>query len=62
MHNPSHRTAALLRVIAAPILAGMWLAHKARQQAEISGTYQAARNLRKQGAPIEVALALLAHR
>ena len=40
--------------------AGEWLANKARrQQAEI-GTYQAARNLKKQGVPLLLALDILA--
>lgn len=34
--------------------------HKYRRQAREVGTQQAARNLRKQGVPIEVALLLLA--
>lgn len=40
-------------------IAGMWIVAKARQQARDQGTQQAARNLRKQGAPIEHALAIL---
>jgi ribosomal protein S11 len=40
-------------------LAGMFLVSKARQQAAEYGTQQAARNLRKQGMPIETALAIL---
>lgn len=39
---------------------GYWLMHKARkQQAEI-GTFQAARNLKKQGVPLDYALDILA--
>jgi hypothetical protein len=37
----------------------MWLVSKARQQARDHGTYAAARNLRKQGCSINVALAIL---
>lgn len=40
-------------------IAGRWLVRKARLQAAEQGTYQAARNLRKQGAPLNVALAIL---
>ena len=39
--------------------AGFWLAHKARRNADDVGTFQAARNLRKQGVPLNLALALL---
>ena len=42
--------------------AGLWLACKARRNAEEVGTFQAARNLRKQGVPLNLALALLARR
>jgi hypothetical protein len=62
MHYPSNKVRALLRIGTGPMLAGFWLASKARRQAAVSGVQQAARNLRKQGAPIEVALALLARR
>lgn len=41
---------------------GRWLADKVRRQAAEVGVQQAARNLRKQGAPLEVALALLVWR
>ena len=44
------------------LAAGTWLQSKAQQQQFTSGTFQAARNLRKQGAPLEVALALLVGR
>ena len=39
--------------------AGAWLYVKARRQAREQGVQQAAKNLRKQGAPIELALQLL---
>jgi hypothetical protein len=39
--------------------AGAWLYVKARRQARELGVHQAARNLRKQGAPIELALSIL---
>lgn len=42
--------------------AGLWLARKARRNAEEAGVQQAARNLRKQGVPIELALAILCGR
>lgn len=42
--------------------AGLWLADKARRNAAESGTYQAAANLRKQGVPLNLALALLLRR
>jgi uncharacterized protein YacL (UPF0231 family) len=41
---------------------GRWLVDKVRAQARTVGVQQAARNLRKQGAPIEVALAILSFR
>jgi hypothetical protein len=40
-------------------LAGMFFVAKLRQQARDSGTYRAALNARKQGAPLAVALAAL---
>lgn len=43
-------------------IAGEWLVAKAQQQAEEVGVYQAARNLRKQGVPVEVAVLILASR
>ena len=39
--------------------AGTWLYIKTRRQARTLGVYRAAANLRKQGAPLELALALL---
>ena len=42
--------------------AGWWFAHKYQAQAAEVGVQQAARNMRKQGVPIEVALAVLAGR
>jgi hypothetical protein len=42
--------------------AGMWLVTKARQQQATLGTYRAACNLRKQGASLELALAILRRR
>lgn len=42
--------------------AGRWLVLKARQQQARQGTQAAARNLRKQGVPLSLALAILAPR
>lgn len=42
--------------------AGLWFVAKARRQALFQGTQAAARNLRKQGVPIELALLVLAGR
>lgn len=39
--------------------AGGWLMRKAREQAQAKGTFTAAANLRKQGVPLDLALALL---
>jgi len=39
-----------------------WFYRRAQANARLAGTYQAARNLRKQGVPIEYALAILAGR
>lgn len=39
--------------------AGQWLVAKARRQATESGVQTAARNLRKQGVPLELALRIL---
>lgn len=39
--------------------AGRWLCMKADQQARQHGVYRAARNLRKQGVPLDLALAIL---
>lgn len=47
---------------AAQSLAGRWLANKVRRQARESGVAQAAANLRKQGAPLALALLLLVGR
>lgn len=41
---------------------GDWLASKARLQQAEKGTQQAARNLKKQGVPLELALRLLARK
>jgi len=38
---------------------GYWLARKAREQAMVGSYYQAAKNLRKQGVPLEMALVIL---
>ena len=38
----------------------VWFREKVREQQATSGTRQAARNLRKQGVPIEYAVAILA--
>ena len=43
-------------------LAGRWLANKTRRQLREQGAFQAARNLRKQGCPLAVALLLLVGR
>lgn len=40
----------------------IWFSEKYRWQAESIGTLKAAKNLRKQGVPIEFALAILAGR
>lgn len=40
----------------------IWFRSKAQENAAMSGTYQAARNLRKQGVPLDYALALLCGR
>lgn len=44
------------------IVAGSWIVNKLRRQQREVGTYQAARNAKKQGVPIEVAVAALAGR
>jgi hypothetical protein len=44
------------------VVAGLALNRKVAEQVEVSGAYQAARNLRKQGYGIDVALALVAGR
>ena len=41
---------------------GRWLSRKALQQSIDSGTFAAARNLRKQGVPLELALLTLTGR
>lgn len=38
----------------------VWFREKYREQAAVSGVYAAARNLRKQGVPVEYAVAILA--
>jgi hypothetical protein len=43
----------------ATVRAGFWLTLKARHQAQDSGYYVAAKNLRKQGVPFIVARAIL---
>ena len=40
-------------------LAGAWITNKIRRQQATVGTLQAARNCRKQGLPIALALAIL---
>ncbi len=49
----ANQTARAVRV------AGMWIVAKARQQARDLGTQQAARNLRKHGLRLDVALLIL---
>lgn len=44
------------------LCAGLWLVTKAKTQQRDLGTQAAARNLRKQGVPLELALAILAGR
>jgi len=51
-----------ITLIASALCAGLWLMHKARKQQRESGTVQAAKNLRKQGVPVEIAVRLLATR
>jgi hypothetical protein len=48
-----------MRTLATYISAGRWIVGKARQQARESGYQQAARNLRKQGVPLSLALVIL---
>lgn len=48
-----------MRTLATYISAGRWLVRKARQQAAEVGYQQAARNLRKQGVPLNIALVIL---
>lgn len=48
------------RRIAAQFL--IWFREKALENARLAGVYQAARNLRKQGVPLEYALAILTGR
>lgn len=52
----------MLPTTSATFAAGRWLALKALAQQRQQGTQAAARNLRKQGCPVHVALALLARR
>lgn len=52
----------LFRRAAAALAVGVWLARKAQAQAQAAGTLQAAKNLRKQGVPLDIALLLLAGR
>jgi len=40
-------------------LVGHWLTQKARRNAAEAGVFQAARNLRKQGVPLELARGIL---
>lgn len=40
----------------------VWFREKYREQAELAGIQHAARNLRKQGVPVEYAVAILAAR
>jgi hypothetical protein len=48
-----------MRTLATYISAGRWIVCKARQQAAEVGYQQAARNLRKQGVPLSLALVIL---
>jgi hypothetical protein len=48
-----------MRTLATYISAGRWIVGKARQQAREVGYQQAARNLRKQGVPLSIALVIL---
>lgn len=48
-----------MRTLATYISAGRWIVGKARRQAAEVGYQQAARNLRKQGVPLSIALIIL---
>ena len=48
-----------MRTLATYISAGRWIVGKARRQAAEVGYQQAAKNLRKQGIPLNVALIIL---
>ena len=48
-----------MRTLATYISAGRWIVGKARRQAAEVGYQQAAKNLRKQGVPLNVALIIL---
>lgn len=48
-----------MRTLATYISAGRWIVGKARRQAAEVGYQQAARNLRKQGVPLSLALIIL---
>jgi hypothetical protein len=49
----------LALIVAGEMAAGRWLIDKARQWANDSGTYQAARNLRKWNVPLNLARQML---
>ena len=53
--NTQLKTARLLAI-------GLWFATKYQLQAAESGTERAARNLRKQGVPLQLALKILAYK
>ena len=52
----------LVQLTKGTLSAGNWLCHKYRRQAEDQGVQHAARNMRKQGVPLDVALAVLVGR
>ena len=51
-----------LHAISAVIALGSFGVRKALDQKRTKGTLQAAKNLRKQGVPLEVALSILSHK
>ena len=51
-----------LKAISAVIALGSFGVRKALDQKRSKGTLQAAKNLRKQGVPLEIALSILCHR
>ncbi len=49
-----------MKHIITALYAGLWLYAKAKKQQRESGTLKAARNLKKQGVPLELAVRMLA--
>jgi hypothetical protein len=60
--NKQHNFNRIVTILSRATIVGLWLIGKYSLQAHESGVERAARNLRKQGVPLQVALQILAYK